>query len=97
LSAANTLHQRLDQCRLGKISTFGQLDQLHPFADAAGRFADACEKMDHLEEFILIARTANEDILNWVVRAAEERGLNLQAEIRKRRTELVGRQFYVTD
>jgi hypothetical protein len=97
LSAANTLHQRLDQCNLDKTSAHIQPDQLRPFADAAGRFADACEKIDHLEEFISIARIANEDILNWILAAAEERGLNLQVTIRKRRNELADRQFYVTD
>lgn len=97
LSAANTLHQRLDQCTLGKTSAPIQLDQLGLFADAAGRFADACEKIDHLEEFVSMARVANEDILNWILAAAEERGLNLHVAIRKRRSELVDRQFYVTD
>lgn len=97
LSAANALHQRLDKCTVVKHSYPVQLDQLRPFADAAGRFADACEKMDHLEEFVSIARAANEDILNWVVGAAEERGLNLQVTIQKRRAELADRQFYVTD
>jgi hypothetical protein len=97
LSAANTLHQRLEQCIIGKSSAQAQSDQLRVFADAAGRFADACEKMDHLEEFISIARAANEDVLNWIVQAAEGRGLNLQAAIQKRRIELADRQFYVSD
>ena len=97
LSAANTLHQRLDQCKLDRAPAQVQLDQLRPFADAAGRFADACEKIDHLEEFIGIARIANEDILNWILVVADERGLNLQMAIRKRRSELADKQFYVTD
>ena len=97
LSAANTLHQRLDKCISRKLPSTGQMDQLRSFADAAGRFADACEKIDHLEEFTSIARTANEDILNWVISSAEARGLNLQAAIRKRRAELTDKQFYVTD
>lgn len=97
LSAANALHQRLDQCNFCKTLPLSELDRLYQFADAAGRFADACEKIDHLEDFIAIARIANEDILNWIVAAAEERDLNLQAAIRKRRGELADRQFYVTD
>jgi hypothetical protein len=97
LSAANTLHQRLDHCNLDKASTQIQPDHLRSLADAAGRFADACEKIDHLEEFIGIARIANNDILNWILISAEERGLNLDVAIRKRRSELADRQFYVTD
>src|SRR5262245_33963922 len=40
LSAANTLHQRLDQCPLNKGSTRTQMHQLLSLVDAAGRFAD---------------------------------------------------------
>src|ERR1700691_3026520 len=51
LSAANTLHQDLsrEDCLLSRSSD--QIDPWRSFADAAGRFADACEKIDHMEEF----------------------------------------------
>ncbi|TGV48456.1 hypothetical protein EN803_41820, partial [Mesorhizobium sp. M2D.F.Ca.ET.160.01.1.1] len=49
LSAANALNQRLHtedfHIDIRDDST------LEDLADAAGRFADACEKMDHLESF----------------------------------------------
>lgn len=67
------------------------------FADAAGRFADACEKIDHLEDFLTIARSANQDILRWVLDAALECGLDLRRAIKKRRAELAARAFYVAD
>src|SRR3984893_6346898 len=97
LSAANTLHQRLDRCALtGRLADL-QIDPMRPLADAAGRFADACEKIDHLEIFLSIARAANEDILNWFLAIAAERQLDLKAAIKARRRELADRQFYVTD
>jgi hypothetical protein len=74
-----------------------QLDPIIPLADAAGRFADACEKIDHLEEFLPIARTAIEDILEWTLSIAAERNLNLHESIRNRRKELADRQFYIAD
>ncbi len=94
LSAANTLHQRLDKSERTKQVSDLQIDMMRPLADAAGRFADACEKIDHLEDFLSIARRANEDVLNWILAVAEERQLDLQASIRARRSELAERQFY---
>jgi hypothetical protein len=97
LSAANTLHQRLDRCiptgRLLGLPT----DPVRALADAAGRFADACEKIDHLEDFLSMARMANEDVLDWVLVIAEEREIDLRVAIKARREELADRQFYIAD
>lgn len=46
LSAANTLHQNLSK-DVSLKSLTPTNDPLQIFADAAGRFADACEKIDH--------------------------------------------------
>jgi hypothetical protein len=97
LSAANTLHQRLDNCEPTKHVLDLQIDIIRPLADAAGRFADACEKIDHLEDFLSIARHANEDILYWILAVAGERQFDLQASIRARRSELADRQFYASN
>lgn len=57
LSAANALNQALidpqDEWRIGEAPS--DLS----FTDQAGRFANACEKIDHLEEFRAIALAAN--------------------------------------
>src|SRR3954447_26482631 len=75
LSASNTLHQDL---RAANIPTdYAMLDLFRMFADAAGRFADACEKIDHMEEFLPIARTANIDILGWILASAQENEIDL--------------------
>ncbi|MEQ1941487.1 hypothetical protein ABMA32_03595 [Mesorhizobium sp. VNQ89] len=96
LSAANTLHQHLTApAPLSKDAR--QIDPLRTYADAAGRFADACEKIDHLEEFIPIARKANADIMTWALHTAEEREIDLQQALRTRRGELRARQFYIAD
>ena len=97
LSAANTLHQRLNAMLPTEKERTRQIDMVRPLADAAGRFADACEKIDHLEEFLPIARSANQDVLAWALAISEERELDLRASIKVRRAELADRQFYITD
>lgn len=96
LSAANTLHQRLEGYQFsGALGA--QVDALRPLADASGRFADACEKIDHLEDFLDIARRANFDVMEWVLAFAEEQNIDLLASIAERRKELAERQFYIRD
>jgi hypothetical protein len=95
LSAANTLHQDLSKENYLASDVTDQVDPWRTFADAAGRFADACEKIDHMEEFVLMARKANADITNWLISAARERDFDLQDAIRARREELAARQFYI--
>jgi hypothetical protein len=95
LSAANTLHQDLSKEALVSTSTVKQIDPLRSLADAAGRFADACEKIDHLEEFLPIAREANRDIMSWLLTEAEIRKVSVLAEIEKRRCELAKRHFFI--
>ena len=96
LSAANTLHQNLSEANI-TVSSNSQFDPVYRLVDAAGRFADACEKIDHLEEFMTIARQANIDVLKWVIEYSDERELELEPAVHARRKELAARQFYVTD
>jgi len=96
LSAANTLHLRLDQQSFAS-GLAKQIDPIRPLADAAGRFADACEKIDHLEDFLPLARQANIDVLQWVLSTAFEQSLDLNKLISERRRELAERQFYIRD
>ncbi|MFH1554745.1 MAG: hypothetical protein ABII76_07785 [Pseudomonadota bacterium] len=91
-SAANTLHQKLDSFAPKRVS---HQDHLLVLTDAAGRFADACEKIDHLEEFVSIAREANLDILNWIMVVCNEFNFDLKSNIIERRKELSDRQFFV--
>lgn len=97
LSAANTLHQHLEAVVLPAQANSLQLDPILTFADAAGRFADACEKIDHLEEFLPIAKRANADIVNWALHMAAERRFDLVSSMRIRRAELADRQFFIAD
>lgn len=94
LSAANTLQQRLGECVAHIPSLSAQVDPLRPFADAAGRFADACEKFDHLEDVRTIARAANADVFVWVLAYAAEQGVDVVAGVNSRRLELADRAFY---
>jgi hypothetical protein len=97
LSAANTLHQKLNEPSESCSHRALQMDVIYAFADAAGRFADACEKIDHMEEFVPMARQANVDVMNWIVVMAAERQIDLEKSISERRKELAARQFYITD
>jgi hypothetical protein len=96
LSAANTLHQRLTTPAV-LTKEARQIDPLRTYADAAGRFADACEKIDHLEEFIPIACKANADVMSWAIHMADERKLDLNNALQQRRGELRARAFYISD
>jgi hypothetical protein len=97
LSAANTLHQDLSKENCLVSSATEQVDPWRTIADAAGRFADACEKIDHMEEFVPLARQANVDIMRWIINTAVTRDLDLLNAISARRAELAARQFYIED
>lgn len=95
LSAANTLHQDLSKDELRYSDSADQVDPLRQLADATGRFADACEKIDHMEEFVPIAKSSNKDIMIWLLREAADRNINLLHEIADRRQHLAARRFYI--
>jgi hypothetical protein len=97
LSAANTLHQKLNEPSENCSRRAQQIDLVYMFADAAGRFADACEKIDHMEEFVPLARQANVDVMRWVLTTASERQIDLEKLVPERRKELASRQFYIAD
>jgi hypothetical protein len=97
LSAANTLHQDLSKENFLLSGAPDQVDPWRTFADATGRFADACEKIDHMEEFVPLARKANMDILHWIINTATKRDLDLRSAVCVRREELATRQFYIKD
>jgi hypothetical protein len=98
LSAANTLHQDLrKEVFSSTVTKSAQVDPLRTFADAAGRFADACEKIDHMEDYVPMARQANRDILEWVMTRFDERELSVEPALAARRKELAQRQFYIAD
>jgi hypothetical protein len=97
LSAANTMHQDLSKEHIEPDNTVEDDSEILRFADAAGRFADACEKIDHLEEFLPQARIANIDIAKWIIRQAAFRQLDLISSVGDRRKELAERHFYISD
>jgi hypothetical protein len=97
LSAANTLHQDLS-AEVFPHQSFGPRPEiLRDLAEPVGRFADACEKIDHLEEFVRIAQSANHDITAWVLWVADDRNVDLIKFTADRRRELAARLFYIAD
>jgi hypothetical protein len=98
LSAANTLLQDLSKADLlSKSLSSDQIDPLRVFADAMGRFADACEKIDHFEDNHALALRANVDVVRWLLNAVAERNIDVHGAIKKRRGELAKRHFYIAD
>lgn len=94
LSAANTLHQRLDDHETKDTSH----DFLRVYADAAGRFADACEKIDHLEDFVQMAKRANLDICACIIEEAASSQTDIYNDILLMRRDVLGdRHFYIDD
>ncbi|MEE4211888.1 MAG: hypothetical protein V2I43_21790 [Parvularcula sp.] len=95
LSAANALNQVLPE--FDSI----QGDQEAPsdlvFTDQAGRFADACEKIDHLEEFRTIALDANVALVDWIMCTATVAGLDLDGLVEERRQQLARRPVYASE
>lgn len=90
LSSANTLHQHLSYTPRKSNKEF-----FYRLADAAGRFNDASEKIDHLEPFVDIARTSNQDLLDCFLDQACEIRLDVEVALEKRRAKLSARQFYI--
>lgn len=86
LSSANALN--LDLSKASYAGPNVDLDSLTTFADASGRFADGCEKIDHLEEFLPLVLRANVDIVNYLIHAAAMRRFDLKSAVEKRRQEL---------
>jgi len=95
LSAANALNQILPDVDnvLGSQEAPSDL----AFTDQAGRFADACEKIDHLEDFRTIALDANAALVEWIMSSAVVAGLDLDALIDERRRQLARRPVYASE
>ena len=97
LSAANTLTQDLSLEIFAPTQNSSKSDAFVGFAEAVGRFADACEKLDHLEDSIGIAKAANRDIMSWLLWATDEYRLDLERLIADRRKGIAARLFYIAD
>lgn len=97
LSSANSLQQLLKMPDDNQILQNFSEGNLIPIADAVGRFSNACEKIDHVEEFVSIACIANQDIMNWIFSAIKAKTIDIETSLKTRRSELADRQFYILD
>lgn len=91
LSAANALNQALPDISGAEK---GNAPSDLAFTDQAGRFADACEKIDHLEEFRTIALDANAALAAWIEHSAIVAGVDLDSLVEERRKLLALRAVY---
>lgn len=96
LSSANALAQNLSVALVFSEAEHYSTDRLSDLADAAGRYADGCEKIDHLEEFLPLVKLANLDVFRWAVVVSGETSLDLMSAIKARRKELAERAFFVS-
>lgn len=92
LSAANALNQSLSDVEVGHRN--GEAPSDLEFTDQAGRFADACEKIDHLEEFRSLALDANAALVEWIICSAAANGLDLDSLVDERREQLARRPVH---
>ena len=92
LSAANALNQVLPDIKGERCGLDAPTDLT--FTDHAGRFADACEKIDHLEDFRTIALDANAALVEWIVYTAAVKVLDLDTLVDERRKQLASRPVY---
>jgi len=90
LSAANTMSQRLE--RNAQASNLSFLLRL---TDAAGRFNDAAEKIDHLEPFLDQAKESNQDLMDCLLDRSETLALDVKAMLAERRKFLREKQFFI--
>lgn len=95
LSAANALNQALPDVENGQPIV--EAPSNLAFTDQAGRFADACEKIDHLEEFRAIALAANAALSEWIIRSAASGGFDLDNLVDERRRQLARRRVYAQE
>ena len=89
LSSANMLGIDLDH-ELAGGSNGSDVPLFEGLADAAGQYSDAAEKIDHLEDFVSLLRSANVEIVRTVAGAAAAHGFDLGtlAEQARRRATL---------
>lgn len=94
LSASIALQDRLDDIAVPEQTEqdFAQCFSL--ICDATGRFCDACEKIDHLEEFRTTAVRANRDLVSLLLSIRPPAGRPLSALLSVRRQQLSDRAFY---
>lgn len=97
LSAANTLHYPMSCVDFREHEAIDNLSYFISYAEAAGRFADACEKIDHQEEFVSLAKIANQDIFSRTLIFAHANGHKMSDLMLERRKELADRQFFIRD
>jgi len=96
LSAANTLGDNLSKVEINASSTPLSVGDVKPIlVDEVGRFCDACEKIDHAEEFLTLAKPANRRILQTLSALSLGLQVNLDSLVSARRAELRDRAFYI--
>lgn len=97
LSAANTLEIDLSKSEFDIQISFSQRDFLSNYANFAGVFCDACEKMDHLENFLPLFSESTKNLCGLILSEVNDIGLDLERSIAERRAALRQRRFYIEE
>ena len=98
LSAANALKLKLSGEDLATFAASSSSQRLlEIYMDAVGRFAEASEKSDHLEDFMDLARSANRAILRIVADEADKRNIDLLSLAQRKRLQISANNFLASD
>ena len=92
LSAGNTLGQSL---RILSAVHGSERETFLDYTSAAGCFCDACEKIDHLEEFLGLAKSSNIKLFNLSLLILNLEFSEIDVLINKRREILKNRQVFI--
>ena len=94
LSASNTMQQNLAH---EGLELFDISDPVYVYANYAGLFQDACEKLDHFEDAVSTAKSSNARIIEFLFSYAQLVSIDIIAALRDRRSALSERAFFVKD
>lgn len=98
LSAANALKIKPEDLRVADAVREPKAQTLlKEYADIVGRFAEACEKSDHLEDFLEIARVAIVKIIELSITEASSRGIDLFDLAERKRRIIAANNFLVAE
>lgn len=93
LSAANALQDNLAEFNFLPSPIKRDEFQVRLF-DAVGRFADGCEKIDHMENFHQLLISGNRNIISALIGVSMTENINLVHLVEDRRKILRARAFY---
>lgn len=95
LSSANALEIKLTALDNVVPAVRRESNSFLSFVSLAGKYCDACEKIDHLEDFRDLLIERSQDIFAWLTSECASKNVNILDLACQRRLVLKNRHFYV--